>query len=68
VGCSGGPGFNEMVASGERTLSATGAHPPLPSFLLLLRLSGLLSYLFSHRFSSRDDREKYDPKLFFIEI
>jgi hypothetical protein len=57
-----------MIASGERALSATGAHPPIPSFLLLLRFIGPLNYLFSHCFSSRDDREKYDPKLSFIKV
>jgi hypothetical protein len=62
------PDLNCTIPSAERTLSATVAHAPIPSFLLFLRFIGPLNYLFSHRFSSRDDREKYNPKLFFIEV
>jgi hypothetical protein len=35
---------------------------------LLLRFIRPLNSRFSHCFSSRDDREKYDPKLFFVKV
>jgi hypothetical protein len=62
------PGINGTMPSAERTLSATVTYPLIPSFLLLLRFIRPFNCRFSHRFSSRDDRKKYDPKLFFVKI
>jgi hypothetical protein len=53
-------GFSCLVP-GASSLEST-------AFLLLLQFIDPLNYLFSNRFSSRNDREKYDPKLFFIKV
>jgi hypothetical protein len=60
--------FLSWLPSAERTLSSTVEHSSTPSFLLFLRFISPLNCRFSHRFSSRYDREEYDPKLFFVKV